>query len=456
MYFCYLWYTLIGYLLYLYIVNYENLEINIIYDFYFKYFWNLPFYFLSELLYWILIYIDNKKNNLLLTNDQKDNSKKNVNVVIAAHNAEETLKNNLSNITNIFPDYKVWIADNDNLENDNESLSNFCMESKVNYIHYSIANKTNAIFETVKKIKRDDSTIKYIVLLDDDTILCDNFYIREDLLNQPAVAGYCCCIGINKDKEKFNIFEHWVDFEYRTLSFRNRAKNIFTQRFLNGIVCVYKIDALLDIFKWNYCLPGGLPFGEDAYAGLQGRMIGYKFKQDNLNYVLSYCPRKLFNFSVQRSQGYGASSLFKQRAMRWYLSWSRRMFNEVGLFLSYDTGSWVGNILYRVDSIWYVYLLLVSIHWLNIVFRTFYMKNTIDLFLILHGLLIVITVSLGYTRNYVIMNKIESKDVKWFVPLTYPIFLIITLYLYCIGFIISIFYFIPFYRINYNKIFKNI
>ena len=33
------------------------------------------------------------------------------------------------------------------------------------------------------------------------TILCDNFYIREDLLNQPAVAGYCCCIGINKDKE---------------------------------------------------------------------------------------------------------------------------------------------------------------------------------------------------------------------------------------------------------------
>ena len=53
-------------------------------------------------------------------------------------------------------------------------------------------------------------------------------------------------------------------------------------------------------------------------------------------------------------------------------------------------------------------------------------------------------------------NKIENKDVKWFVPLTYPIFLIITLYLYCTSFIISIFYFIPFYRINYNKIFKNI
>jgi len=54
------------------------------------------------------------------------------------------------------------------------------------------------------------------------------------------------------------------------------------------------------------------------------------------------------------------------------------------------------------------------------------------------------------------MNKIESKDVKWFVPLTYPIFLVITLYLYCAGFIVSIFYYIPFYRINYNKIFKNI
>ncbi len=456
MYFCYLWYLTIVYLIYLYVINYENLEIEIIYDFYFKYFWNLPFYFLSEILYWVLIYFDNRKYKKETNNYDKEKSKKNVNVVIAAHNAEETLKSNLSNITNIFPDHKVWIADNDNYLEENDSLKNFCVENKVNYVHYNIPNKTNAIFKTVKKIKKLDPTIKYIVLLDDDTILCDNFYIRDDLLNEPAVAGYSCCIGINKDKENFNIFEHWVDFEYRTLSFRNRAKNLYTQRFLNGIVCVYKIDALLDIFKWNYCLPGGLPFGEDAYAGLQARMIGYKLKQDNLNYVLSYCPKKLFNFSTQRSQGYGASSLFKQRAMRWYLSWSRRMLNEVGLFLSYDTGSWIGNILYRIDSIWYVYLLLVSIHWLNIVFKTFYMKNTIDLFLILHGLLIFITVTLGYVRSYAIMNNIEKKDIRWFVPLTYPIFLIITLYLYCAGFIISIFYFIPFYRINYNKIFKNI
>lgn len=456
MYFCYLWYLTIVYLIYLYVINYENLEIEIIYDFYFKYFWNLPFYFLSEILYWVLIYFDNRKYKKETNNYDKEKNIKNVNVVIAAHNAEETLKSNLSNITNIFPDHKVWIADNDNYLEENDSLKNFCVENKVNYVHYNIPNKTNAIFETVKKIKKLDPTIKYIVLLDDDTILCDNFYIRDDLLNEPAVAGYSCCIGINKDKDNFNIFEHWVDFEYRTLSFRNRAKNLYTQRFLNGIVCVYKIDALLDIFKWNYCLPGGLPFGEDAYAGLQARMIGYKLKQDNLNYVLSYCPKKLFNFSTQRSQGYGASSLFKQRAMRWYLSWSRRMLNEVGLFLSYDTGSWIGNILYRIDSIWYVYLLLVSIHWLNIVFKTFYIKNTIDLFLILHGLLIFITVTLGYVRSYAIMNNIEKKDIRWFVPLTYPIFLIITLYLYCAGFIISIFYFIPFYRINYNKIFKNI
>jgi hypothetical protein len=454
MYFCYFWYVTIGYLVYLYIINYQNLEINIIYDFYFKYFWNLPFYFLSEILYWVLIYIDNRKKKEL-TDYQKENSKKYVNVVIAAHNAEETLKSNLSNITSKFSDYKVWVADNDSYLEENTSLKSFCEENSANYVHYNIPNKTNAIFETVKKIKSEDPSVKYIMLLDDDTILCDNFYIREDLLNEPAVAGYCCCIGINKDK-KFNIFEHWVDFEYRTLSFRNRAKNLYTQRFLNGIVCVYKIDALIDIFKWNYCLPGGLPFGEDAYAGLQARMIGYKLKQDNLNYVLSYCPKKLFNFSAQRSQGYGASSLFKQRALRWYLSWSRRMLNEVGLFLSYDTGSWVGNILYRIDSIWYVYLLLVSIHWINIVFRTFYIKNTIDLFLILHGLLFGITTTLGYIRNYVIMNKIESKDVRWFVPLTYPIFLVITLYLYCAGFIISLLYFIPFYRINYNKIFKNI
>merc|ERR1711901_154 len=121
-------YITLGYLIYLYIVNYQNLEIDIKYESYFKYFWNLPFYFISEILYWILIYFDNKKNKEL-TDFEKENSKKYVNVVIAAHNAEETLKSNLSNITSKFPNYKVWVADNDNNSEENISLKDFCEEN---------------------------------------------------------------------------------------------------------------------------------------------------------------------------------------------------------------------------------------------------------------------------------------------------------------------------------------
>ena len=104
--------------------------------------------------------------------------------------------------------------------------------------------------ETVKKIKQTDPTIKYIVLLDDDTILCDNFYIREDLLNESAVGGYCCCIGINKDNEKFNIFEHWVDFDF----FGHQLVFHFVNDFKQKHYFFFKLLISKTIFRYYYNL----------------------------------------------------------------------------------------------------------------------------------------------------------------------------------------------------------
>lgn len=452
--FSYTWFIfLLGFFFYI-IISFDD-EQNSPFQFsenkYLKMLWNFPFYFGIEILFWILILYDNKNKKPIEID--KELSKENVEVVIPAHNAEETIKNNLQNIINVFPN-KIWIADNDNKKEENLSLKEFCFSNNVNYIHYDIPNKTNAIYETVKKIKREKPSTKYIVLLDDDTILCKDFFIRIDIMNQPAVGGYCCCIGINKNESKTNLFEHWIDFEYRTISFRNRGRNLFTQKFLHGIICVYKIDALLDIYKWNYCLPGGLPFGEDAFAGIQARMIGYTLKQDNENYVLTYCPKQLFSIK-QRNQGFGASSIFKQRAQRWYLGWIRRIPNEIALFCCYDTGSWLGNILYRIDNIWYIFLVFASVHWINIMSKMIY-NNNLQTFLIIHCFFFIMTILMSYFRVFFIMNSIEKKNIKWFVPLTYPIFLLILLILYASSFFISIFNYIPFYRVNYKKIFKHI
>jgi hypothetical protein len=454
--FLFIWYPTIC-LIFLYIVisfsKVPNNSIQISENEYLQRLWNFPFYFAIEIMFWILALFQ-KNNKKQINNINKELSKENVQVVIPAHNAEQTIRDNLNNIITIFPN-KIWIADNNNKNEENESLKNFCFINNTNYVHYNIPNKTNAIYETVKKIKIEKPSTKYIVLLDDDTVLCENFFIRTDILNEPAVGGYCCCIGINKNKENINLWEHWIDFEYRTISFRNNGRNLFTQKFLHGIICVYKIDVLLEVFKWNYCLPNGLPFGEDAFAGVQARMFGYKLKQDNENYVLTYCPTKLFSFNNNRQQGFGASSIFKQRSRRWYLSWIRRIPAEIALFLCYDTGTWIGNILYRIDNIWYIFLLFASIHWVQILSKVLYYNN-INSFLFIHIAFFITTILISYFRLVFIMTPIEKKNVQWFVPITYPLFLLTLLFLYASSFFISIFNYIPFYRINYKKIYKHI
>ena len=290
-----------------------------------KIIWNLPFYMLYEIIFFSLIIFDNnkqKKNKI-----QREQNFSNLAVIIPVHKPSDEFYDTLCHNFRIFEN-NIWVAENDNNLQRNYDLQQYCQSYGIHYRHYPIANKANSILETVREIKQKHSHIENILLLDDDTLLQNNFFIRKDLLEDSTVAGYCCSIGINKS-DKFNIWEHLIDFEYRTISIRNRSRNYSTLKFLHGIICVYKIDSLLDIYKWNCCLPGGLPFGEDAFAGLQARMIGYKMKHDSQNTVLTYCPNKLFNIGAQRTQGYGASSIFKQRVLRWYLSWPRRFFHEI-------------------------------------------------------------------------------------------------------------------------------
>lgn len=84
--------------------------------------------------------------------------------------------------------------------------------------------------------------------------------------------------------------------------------------------------------------------------------------QDSLNVVSTFCPRRIFPslFHQGHEKGFGASSLWKQRTLRWNLSWPCRLPSEIALALFYDAGSWVGNVLYRFDLFWFSILISVS------------------------------------------------------------------------------------------------
>jgi len=386
-------------------------------------------------------------------------------LMIACHNTD------LCQLKSIVQNWKeatqrvihLWIAENGILIHEDEEKKKYCESEGVHYRYYSIASKTHALYETARCIAEQyrvsDLSSLYLILMDDDTKLPVPFHLRDSLFTEDDwVAGYTCCIGIDKNPHHFHWWEHLIDFEYRTLSWRNGIKSHFTGTisFLHGIFCVYRMDAFLDIYRRNPCRPPGqLPFGEDSYAGLDARLHGWKLKQDNTQCVYTYCPPRVFppwfvssSFSLlpsSRVQGYGASSLWKQRACRWYLSWLRRFPAEWGLIWFYDTGTWSGNINYRLDFLKYCFITFSATFWFLYLLKLSLHHSNFMVYLYLHLGLAVTAQITGYLR-YWCMSSVIKEDVLWYIPLFYPLLLVINSFFMGCAFFKSILWYIPFFR----------
>ena len=379
----------------------------------------------------------------------------NAHVIIAAHKAFDSLKNILPSVLAAFSADHVWVADNGLVRDQATQL--LCQELGIQYRFYDIPNKTYALYKTAQEIYDvHHDSVSSLVLLDDDTQLPEGFFVRNDLLQEPLVAGYCVGIAIQKSPP-YNFLENLIDFEYRTISYRNECKAYHgTLQFLHGICAVYNVKRMLAIYSKLCTLPGGLPFGEDSFAGVDCRLAGYRLLQDNQNVVTTFCPRRIFPPLCEkgREQGFGASSLWKQRAMRWYLSWPRRLPSEIALGLFYDAGSWLGNVVYRIDLIWYMLLISVSSLWPLYLIKIGIAHKSWALLGYLHAALYGVAVATASIR-YAAFPASLKEGVDRRVLLLVPGFNLLMCIFMAYSFIWSLLYYIPFRRIDYKKTFES-
>lgn len=414
-------------------------------------------YLSFEIIQVILTYYARQRQaSIQLSYDQHE-CNEGAHVIIAAHKAHDSLQKILPSVLAAFPSRQIWVADNGLVQDD--ATQKHCQELGIQYRFYPIPNKTYALFKTAEEIYdtyHDDA--KALVLLDDDTHLPENFFVRTDLLAKPLVAGYCTGITIQKSPP-YNLYEHLIDFEYRTISYRNGCKaNHGTIHFLHGICAIYNTKRMLMIYSKLCTLPDGLPFGEDSFAGIDCRLAGYRLLQDNMNVVSTFCPRRLLpplcGNGQNREQGFGASSLWKQRALRWYLSWPRRLPSEIALGLFYDVGNWTGNILYRMDLLWYLFIILVSSFWPFYLVHIGVTHGSWSLFGYLHLFLYATSATTAVLRyNAFPATLKQGVDLKIF-PIV-PFFNILVCTLMACSFMMSLLYYIPMRRIDYKKCYAN-
>ncbi len=374
-------------------------------------------------------------------------------VIIPCHNSEEIIEKTLKSIVKHYYPESIYVADNNNTSTpQNDKTKEICEKYNVNYRYISKSSKINALTELMKEVSNE---YEYTITLDDDTLLPENFYIKENhfvLDNKLAGIGF----GIKTEATK-SILKSCVNMEY-TFMFWGKFKSKSTIPYINGAGGLWKSNLLKKALIENP-VHNILPYGEDSWNGIILRLNGYKLKQDFQNFVISYIPDKLYYSFTKETDvsGFNATNIYKQRALRWYRSGIAKLLCEFYVFMISDKSNENNNIFLRIIQNIYKRLSLITtplvIYWiiLNLPYLFYYLsKIEINLMLILYiffSIAIIYFVILIYLIFYklVIFKNRDDLKFSWNTILVYPFFLLYTLLLIIIAFGGVILYYIPFH-----------
>jgi glycosyltransferase involved in cell wall biosynthesis len=369
--------------------------------------------------------------------------------IIPCHKAATTIHKTIEAALLSFPPTRIVISDNANTLQPPDHTKEVADAYQVKYLYTPKGNKTTAMLQAYLHMGRG---ARYVVLLDDDTILPENFAVRADLFrDNPRMGGHSCniCVaqeGCNACQRGFNVITRLVDFEYLSFCWQANVCSYYaTQRFAQGIIAVYTALCFETVYSQLRMLDGE-PFSDDASAGIVARRCGFVLGQDQTTLVQTFAPGTILCGS--RSQGFGASSLFRQRARRCNLSWLRRAHLETALLLHYDTGSVWGNIYYRLCHIHQSFLQCASLLW-----PAFLVKISLTPGIgwvgwgRLHGAIFSTGAISASVRNLFFPHK-----VAWWVPLLSPCLSGLNSIFYLWAFFETLMWYIPFKRPRSRKL----
>jgi len=308
-----------------------------------------------------------------------------------------------------------------------------------------------------------DKKYKYILTLDDDTLLPENFTPNKEYFEDSRVSS----IGFGiKMKDKNTYAEKLADFEYKLNSIRNYIKNNTSCSFIVGIAGLWRRNIFKKIININPTATKTFffgkdvgyesPYAEDSYNGIINRLLGYKKKTDIVNFVESYAPPRFFynidDFKKSCNiSGYNSLNHYSQRALRWYRSQLSQTPYELYLFFTYNATCEEDNIFikiyktikYRLEVLWWIILIYFSG---GMVINSYILvRNGAYMYWIyVHVCLYILGVLSGIIENYITLRDRNDLQITWDVILLYPFFTTFVAICRFIGLIGGLTYYIPF------------
>ena len=371
-------------------------------------------------------------------------------IVIACHNSEDVISNTLTKALLHYPPENIYVADNNKTEQpENNTMKEITESFKCNYRYIPFPNKTNALKIVTNEIyKKYD----YLIMLDDDTLFPDKYNIEEkQFLENEKLAGIG--FGITAD-DKTHLTQECIDYEYKLWCQRAYSMSWASSEFIIGIAGMWRSKVFRQIININPT-NGKVPYGEDGYNGLLARANNYKMKQDIQNMFRTYTPYNLcYSWSElfcigNKMSGYGATNIFKQRALRWYRSGAFRLLNELIIAFTYNAGDKEANLLIKIlQNIYYrcnVFIKMIIFYWAIMIPVIIYYFRHNFLTLLAFKLCLYTVSVVAQMVNYFKFRNRKDFRFNFYVCFLYPLHATYTAIMMAIAFISSLIYFIPFH-----------
>ena len=358
-------------------------------------------------------------------------------VVVVTHNSSEKITKTLLRALECVPPCQIFIADNGSTEEETDLCRDICARLSDGYrranphyrgtfIHFGCIkepSKTVAQFAAVYNLcyAHSKSRIKYITLLDDDTLLPDNWseqVVSDAFDNDKAVK--CIAYALSATETPTAV-AHFQDFEYKIASFmRHVGGCLGTALFASGAMSTWDLEVLLEVLTLHdtnfdgedmqlglllHILIGRRSFyeqGKEFKGSHRVKLVGLVTKTDIPTHVFHYwdlLPRK-----YAKQCACGEKSLFYQRVRSWEMSrqfFLGKFFHVIAYLPGFRTWS---SFFAKLLCLWEI--LFIALDWMFIGWLIWF-----GVFYSTQGLALVICASImSWAMQLIVLDVFLVKD----------------------------------------------
>jgi hypothetical protein len=267
-----------------------------------------------------------------------------IGAVIPCHMSADEIAIPVRSILRHIPAKNIVVVDNANkpVPPDNTREIVASIDPDIRYVYVPVGLKTLAIWTGMNKLP---PKVEYILHVDDDTCLPDDMVFDEAPFKDPSVSEIAYAIRTREGNTLQDAIGMCFKINATSGVFNNATSG--TVLWAAGIIGLVRRSVFSTVLRDHLFLP----FGEDCYHGFLQLLNGYKIVREARSSVVTFAPPVFSTVcgASSREQGYGAATLWKQRALRWMVTRLRRGPWMLLLLFTYRGGSCWCNVWFRIN-----------------------------------------------------------------------------------------------------------